>query len=74
MLRKPDIASHDAKSILTAGTDAQVQNEKDDPLYGYWFFEAYYEAFAKQLRSISPKFVPTTDAEVEELLSVKTNM
>ena len=48
--------------------------KKDDPLYGYWFFEAYYEAFAKQLRSISPKFVPTTDAEVEELLSFKANM
>ena len=45
-----------------------------DPLYGYWFFEAYYEAFAKQLGSISPKFVPTTDAEVDELLSFKANM
>ena len=47
---------------------------KTDPIYGFWFFEAYYEAFAKQLGSISPKFVPTTDAEVDELLSFKANM
>ena len=31
---------------------------KADPLYGYWFFEAYYEAFAKQLAAISLKFAP----------------
>ena len=48
--------------------------KKDDPLYGYWFFEAYYEAFAKQLGAISPKFVPTTSAGVEQLLSFKANM
>ncbi len=47
---------------------------KNDPLYGLWFFEAYYEAFAKQLGSISPKFVPTTAAEVDELLSFKAKM
>ena len=47
---------------------------KNDPLYGFWFFEAYYEAFAKQLGSISQKFVPTTAAEVDELLSFKANM
>jgi hypothetical protein len=48
--------------------------KKDDPLYGYWFFEAYNEAFSAQLGSISPKFVPTTPAGVEELLSFKANM
>jgi hypothetical protein len=47
---------------------------KSDPLYGFWFFWAYYEAFAKQLRAISPKFVPTTAAGVDELLSFKANM
>ncbi len=47
---------------------------KSDPLYGYWFFEAYYEAFAKQLAAISPKFVPRTAAGVEELLSFKADM
>ena len=47
---------------------------KTDPIYGYWFFEAYYETFVKQLAMISPKFVPTTAAEVEELLSFKVDM
>ena len=47
---------------------------KNDPIYGYWFFEAYYESFAKQLGSISPKFVPTTIAGIDELLSFKANM
>ena len=41
-----------------------------DPLYGYWFFEA----FAKQLGAISPKFVPTTPAGIDELLSFKASM
>jgi hypothetical protein len=47
---------------------------KTDPLYGYWFFEAYYETFAKQLVAISPKFAPTTDAGVDELLSFTADM
>ena len=45
-----------------------------DPLYGYWFFEAYYQAFAKQLSAISRKFVPETEADVDELLSFKADM
>ena len=45
-----------------------------DPLYGYWFFEAYYQAFGKQLAAISSKFVPETEAGVDELLSFKANM
>ena len=47
---------------------------KSDPLYGYWFFEAYYEAFAKQLAAISKEFVPKTPAGVEELLSFEADM
>jgi hypothetical protein len=47
-----------------------------DPLYEFWFFEAYYELFAKQLTSISSKFAPSTAAGVEELrlLSFKADM
>ena len=45
-----------------------------DPIYGFWFFEAYYESFGKQLSMISPKFIPETDAAVEELLLFKANM
>ena len=45
-----------------------------DPLYGFWFFEAYYQAFGKQLAAISPKFVPETEAGVDELLSFKADM
>jgi hypothetical protein len=47
---------------------------KNDPIYGYWFFEAYYESFAKQLVIISPKFAPTTAAGLEELLPFKADM
>ncbi len=45
-----------------------------DPLYCYWFFEAYYQAFGKQLAAISRKFEPETEAGVDELLSFKANM
>ncbi len=45
-----------------------------DPLYGYWFFEAYYQAFGKQLAAISHKFVPQTEAGVDELLSFQAEM
>jgi hypothetical protein len=47
---------------------------KTDPLYGYWFFEAYYESSGKQLSLISPKFMPETAAGGEELLSFKASM
>ncbi len=40
-----------------------------DPLYGFWFFEAYYQAFVDQLSVLSKKFNPTREADVEELLS-----
>ena len=33
-----------------------------DPIYGFWFFEAYYESFGKQLSLISTKFKPETDS------------
>ena len=45
-----------------------------DPLYGYWFFEAYYNSIGKQLSIISPKFMPETEAQVIELLSFQANM
>jgi hypothetical protein len=45
-----------------------------DPLYGYWFFEAYYQALAKHLSAISRKFAPETEAGVDELLSFKADM
>jgi hypothetical protein len=45
-----------------------------DPLYGYWFFEAYYQALAKQLSAISRKFVPEIEAGVDELLSFQAEM
>ena len=47
---------------------------KTDPIYGYWFFEAYHEAYVKHLVTISPKFAPTTAAGVDELLSFKADM
>ena len=45
-----------------------------DPLYGYWFFEAYYQALGKQLSAISRKFVPETEDGVDELLSFEADM
>jgi hypothetical protein len=45
-----------------------------DPIYGYWFFETYYQAFAKQLCCYSSKFHPTKAAEVEELLAYTVEM
>ncbi len=47
---------------------------KTDPLYGYWFFEAYYESSGKQLSLSTPKFMPETAAGVVELLLFKASM
>ncbi len=75
MLLKPDFASHgpDSTTIVTALMH-RYNLLKTDPLYGYWFFEAYYESFATALAKLSPKFVPTTPHSVEELLSFKADM
>ena len=40
-----------------------------DPIYGYWFFEGYHQAFARQLSVLSTKFIPKNEAQVDELLS-----
>ncbi len=45
-----------------------------DLLYGYWFFEVYYESFGKHMCLISTNFMPETDAGVEELLLFQANM
>ena len=47
---------------------------ESDPIYGFWFFEAYYRSFGKQLSIISRKFMPETEAAVEELLSFTADM
>jgi hypothetical protein len=40
-----------------------------DPLYCFWFFEAYYKALKDQLSVLSKMFDPTREADVEELFS-----
>ena len=47
---------------------------KSDPVYGYWFFKFYYEAFAEPLQTLSKKFLPETDAAIEELLSFQVEV
>jgi hypothetical protein len=47
---------------------------ESDLIYGFWFFEAYYRSFGKQLSIISRKFMPETEAAVEELLSFTADM
>ena len=47
---------------------------KSDPLYGYWFFRFYYEVFAEPLQTLSKKFLPVTDAAIEELLSFRVEV
>ena len=42
---------------------------KNDPLYGYWFFQFYYEVFVEPHRTFSNKFFSATDAAIDELLS-----
>ena len=41
---------------------------KSDPL---WFFRFYYEVFADPFQTLSKKFLPETDAAIEELLSFR---
>ena len=71
MLRKTDFGLH---ILIVTAPMHRYNPRKSDPLYGYWFFEAYYEAFATELSKLNPKFVPTTAAGVEELLSFQANM
>ena len=52
----------------------QANRVWQDTLYGCRFFEAYYEAFVKQVAAINHKFVPRTPAGDEELLSFKADM
>jgi hypothetical protein len=40
-------------------------------LYGYWFFKFDYEVFAEPLQALSKKYLPETDAAIEELLSFR---
>ncbi len=47
---------------------------KNDPLYGYWFFQFYYEAFVGPLKTFSNKFFPATDAAIDELLSFQVEV
>ena len=47
---------------------------ESDPIYGFWFFEAYYQSFGKQLSIISRKFMPETEAAVKELMSFTADM
>jgi hypothetical protein len=62
------------RTRLTDSTHAaQIQNVQIRP-YCYWFFKAYYQALGKQLSVISPKFVPGTEAGVDELLLFKADM
>ncbi len=43
-------------------------------MYGYWFYRFYYAVFAEPLSKISRKFVPVSDAGVDELLSFQVEV
>jgi hypothetical protein len=47
---------------------------KSNPLYGYWFLRFYYEVFAEPLQTLSKKFLPETNAAIEELLSFQVEV
>jgi len=47
---------------------------KSDPLYGYWFYKFYYEAFAESLQILSKKFRPETESEIDELLTYQVEV
>ncbi len=78
MLREPNFASQrdesQFKTHLVTMLLHRYAPRASDPLYGFWFFEAYYKSFEKQLTSISSKFAPSMAADVEQLLSFKGDM
>ncbi len=47
---------------------------KSDPLYGYWFFTFYYDAFAEPLQILSKKFRPETESAIDELLNLQVDV
>ena len=71
MLCKPDFESQvrNVTALLH-----RYNPRKSDPIYGYWFFEAYYESFLANLVTISSKFAPKNEAGIDELLSFKADM
>jgi hypothetical protein len=42
--------------------------------YGYWFFRFYYEVIAEFLQTLSKKFLPETDAAINNLLSFRVEV
>ena len=47
---------------------------KSDPVYGYWFYRFYCNAFADPLAKLSKSFVPETDAAIDELILFKVDV
>jgi hypothetical protein len=45
-----------------------------DPVYGFWVFQLYYEAFAEPHQSLSRKFLPETKEAFEELMSFEVEV
>ncbi len=45
-----------------------------DPMYGNWFYRFYYDIFALPLSKLSKKFIPESEAAVNELLSFQVEV
>ena len=43
-------------------------------MYGYWFYRFYHDVFAEPLSELSKKFVPETEAAVDELISFQVEV
>jgi hypothetical protein len=73
MASKGPYCSLDSADLIMKITfaHAQVCAAQRDPLYGYWFFRFYYDVFAEHLQTPNKKFLPETDAAIEELLSFR---
>jgi hypothetical protein len=75
MQYEPDFAlQRDKSQFETHLVTMLLRKYTPRALYCFWFFEAFYASFAKQLTSISSKFAASTATGVEQLLSFKADM
>jgi hypothetical protein len=47
---------------------------KDQPVYGFWYYFMIHRGISTSLQRVLPKYIPRTEADVDELLGCKVRM
>ena len=47
---------------------------KDQPVYGFWYYFMIHRGISTSLQRVLPKYIPRTEADVDQLLDCKVRM